>query len=358
MLTKAQALSAALPVLLLVCGTARQGWAQASYPLPNVSSSIVDLPDAPGSQPSVGRVSGTVLDESGSVISNASATLKNINTGEKRAATSDQSGYFHFEAVGEGFFEVTVTAPGFIGWAETGIPIKAGEDYDLPRIALKVASTATDVEVTLTQHDIAEEQVHLEEKQRVLGVIPNYYATYVWNAAPLSLREKFSLAWRSSMDPATFVITGIIAGVQQSQDDFPGYGQGASGYAKRYGAVYADGFIGTMIGSAILPSLLHQDPRYYYKGFGTITSRALYAISTTVITKGDNGRWQPNYSNVAGALAAGGISNLYYPASSRNGASTTIDNAMLGVASGAINALVEEFLLRHLTPGATGQGKP
>ena len=78
--------------------------------------------------------------------------------------------------------------------------------------------------------------------------------------------------------------------------------------------------IDTFIGSAILPSILHQDPRYFYKGTGSITSRALYAISTVVICRGDNGRWQPNYSNVAGNLISAGISNLYYPASNRNGA--------------------------------------
>src|SRR5580698_1183712 len=101
---------------------------------------------------------------------------------------------------------------------------------------------------------------------------------------------------------------------------FRGYGQGAQGYAKRFGASYTDGFVGTFLADAVLPSVLHQDPRYFYRGTGSIRSRALYAMASAVICKGDNGRWQPNYSNVLGNLAAAGISNAYYPASNRNGA--------------------------------------
>ncbi len=132
----------------------------------------------------------------------------------------------------------------------------------------------------------------------------------------------------------------------------------AEGYAKRFGAAYADGFIGTMIGGAILPSVLHQDPRYFYKGTGSIRSRTLYAISTVVICKGDNGRWEPNYSNVLGNLASGGISNLYYPASNR-GVQLTVDNWLIGTASGAIGALFQEFVVKKLSrgvpQGAAGQ---
>ena len=89
-----------------------------------------------------------------------------------------------------------------------------------------------------------------------------------------------------------------------------------------------------MIGGAILPSLFKQDPRYFYKGTGRITSRAMYAIANSVICKGDNGRWQPNYSGILGGIAAGGISNLYYPASDRSGVELTFDNALIGTARG------------------------
>ena len=126
----------------------------------------------------------------------------------------------------------------------------------------------------------------------------------------------------------------MFAAAEQWQNTFPGYGQGAQGYAKRYGAAYADEAISRMIGSAILPSLLHQDPRYFYRGSGSKKSRALYAISAAVICRGDNGRMQPNYSYVAGAFAAGGISNLYHPAGDR-GAGLTIANGFLNVGAHA-----------------------
>ena len=210
----------------------------------------------------------------------------------------------------------------------------------------------TDVNVVLSRHDLAEEQLKVQEKQRILGVFPNFYVSYVWNAVPLTPKQKFKLALRNSIDPATIVLAAGAAGIEQWQNDFSGYGQGSEGYFKRFGASYADGVIGTMIGGAILPSILHQDPRYFYKGTGSIRSRALYAISTVVICKGDNGHWQPNYSSVLGNLATAGISNIYYPSSNRNGAGVTIDNSLIGTATGAIDALLQEFVLRKISKKA------
>ncbi len=115
--------------------------------------------------------------------------------------------------------------------------------------------------------------------------------------------------------------------------------------------MYADDVIGSFIGGAVFPSILHQDPRYFYKGTGSIASRALYAISTVVICRGDNGRWQPNYSNVLGSLAAAGISNLYYPASNRKGAAVTLDNALINTAEGAVGGLLQEFVLKKISRG-------
>jgi hypothetical protein len=325
------------------------------------------LPDAPVMAPqqttspsTAGRstMSGTVLDSNGAVVAGAAVTLENLISGEKRVASSDNSGYFSFSAVAPGQYKLTVSAIGFASWAETGIPMQQGSDLDLPEIILKVASATTDVLVIFSQHDLASEQVRIEEKQRVLGVFPNFYTSYVWKAAPLTTGQKFQLAWRSSIDWESFVASAGIAGVQQAQDDFEGYGQGAEGFAKRFGASYADGFIGTMIGGAALPALLHQDPRYFYKGVGTVRQRALYAIATTVICKGDNGRWQPNYANLGGNLAAGAISNLYYPKGERSGISTTIDNALIGTAAGAAGALIQEFLLKKITPGTAAHNKP
>ena len=233
--------------------------------------------------------------------------------------------------------------------------LHSGEIYIVPQIALAVATNITEVQVGLTQTEVAEEQIKVEEKQRVLGVIPNFYVSYVPNAAPLTSKQKFKLAWKTVVDPFTFVVVGGAAGVEQAQNHFSGYGQGAQGYGKRFGAGYADTVAGTFIGGAILPSLLKQDPRYFYKGTGSMRSRILYAIANSVICKGDNGRWQTNYSNILGSLAAGGISNLYYPAQDRNGAGLTFENAAIGIGATAIANLFQEFVIRKLTPKVPGK---
>jgi len=201
----------------------------------------------------------------------------------------------------------------------------------------------------VTRTEVAEDQVKVQEKQRVLGVVPNFYVSYTPHAVPLTSKLKFKLAWKTLIDPVTFALVGVSAGVQQAQNDFSGYGQGAQGYAKRFGASYADTATSAFIGSAILPSLLKQDPRYFYKGTGSTRSRILYAIANSVICKGDNQRWQPNYSAILGGLAAGGISNLYYPAKDR-GATLVFENTLIGTGTTAVLDLLQEFVVRKLTP--------
>jgi len=215
---------------------------------------------------------------------------------------------------------------------------------------LAVSAARTNVEVSLTQTEVAEEQVKIEEKQRVLGIVPNFYVSYIPDAAPLTSKLKFELAARSVVDPVTLLMVGGAAGVEQAQNHFSGYGQGAEGYGKRFGANYADAVIGTFIGSAILPSILKQDPRYFYKGTGSTSSRFLYAIANAFICKGDNRRWQPNYSNMVGSLAAGAMSNLYYPKQNRNGWGLTFENAAIGLGAGALSNVLQEFVLKKLTP--------
>jgi hypothetical protein len=170
------------------------------------------------------------------------------------------------------------------------------------------------------------------------------------NAPPLTSKQNFNLAWRSSIDPVTFLAVGVFAGIEQADDSFSGYGQGAQGYAKRYGAGFTDSFTSTMIGGAILPAWWKQDPRYFYKGTGTVRSRALYAITMAVLCKGDNGRRQVNYSGIVGGLASGAISNLYYPAGDRDGAGLTFENALIGTGLTAVGNLFQEFVIRRLTP--------
>jgi hypothetical protein len=106
-----------------------------------------------------------------------------------------------------------------------------------------------------------------------------------------------------------------------------------------------------MLGSALFPSLLHQDPRYFYRGHGHVIVRALYALSTVVVCKGDNGRWQPNYSNVGGNLGAAFVSSVYYPPSDQHNVQVTVVNTLIGMGKGSFSVLFQEFLLRHFTHG-------
>jgi len=311
----------------------------------------VSTPQASPDQSTLGSIRGVVEDRDGAVYQGVHITLAETVPAppSTRTTTTDINGRFLFSGVPAGAFKLTVSSEGFATQVVSGT-LRVGESYEASTIVLPFATATTEVNVTASQEEIAEEQMKDEEKQRIFGVIPNFYVVYAPNAAPLTSRQKFHLAWRSSIDPITFLISGGVAGFEQATNGFSGYGQGAQGYAKRYGANFADNFIGTMIGGAILPSLLKQDPRYFYKGTGTTRSRILYAIANSVICKGDNGRWQANYSGILGSLAAGGISNIYYPASNREGASLTFEEALLGIAGGAAQNLFQEFLVRKLTP--------
>jgi hypothetical protein len=197
---------------------------------------------------------------------------------------------------------------------------------------------------------MADMQIKEQEKQRVLGLFPNFYVSYGRDALPLNSRQKFRLAWKTTTDPFTVVGVAALAGVEQATNTFDGYGQGAQGYFKRLGASYADAVTGTFIGSAMLPSLLKQDPRYFYKGTGSTRSRLLYALASPLICKGDNMRWQPNYSNVAGSFASAGISYLYYPRSDRNGAGLVVQNSLIRLGEVAFEGILQEFVIRRLTP--------
>jgi hypothetical protein len=208
---------------------------------------------------------------------------------------------------------------------------------------------AVSVDVTATRVEQAQQQIKEQEQQRLFGVLPNFYVSYLPDAAPLNTRQKFELSWKTRLDPVQFVTVGITAGVQQARGDYSGFGDGAEGYAKRYAAAYATIVTRSLITQVAMPSLFKQDPRYFYKGTGSTASRIGYAISRTVVRKGDNGRWQPNYSGILGSLASGAVSNLYYPEEDRRGAQLTLTNTAIGLAGAAVGHLAQEFLFRRLT---------
>ena len=194
-----------------------------------------------------------------------------------------------------------------------------------------------------SQKEVAEEQLKAQQKQRILGVVPNFNTSYIFNAVPLTAGQKYKLAFNTMMDKAQFGIAGVVALYNQANGDPYEYGGGVLGYMKRYGATYADNFDGTMLGNAFFPSLLHQDPRYFRLGYGTRRHRLLYALATNVICKHDKtGKWEPNYSNVLGNIASGGISEIYAPASER-GVALVFQNAAFVTAEGGIGSTFQEF---------------
>jgi Carboxypeptidase regulatory-like domain len=335
--------------------------AQSQEP-PVAASATSDQPAAPATAASAreslhepqppGSIGGTVVDRTGAFIVGARVTITREDSSPNQEVLSGDDGQFSLANVPPGPFQLTITAPGFATQTFTGT-VRPGETYTVPQITLAIATAVTEVLVVPKRVEVAEDEIKEEEKQRVLGVIPNFYVTYLPNAVPLSPKQKFELAWKTTVDPVNFGITGVIAGVQQAQNEFSGYGQGAQGYAKRYAASYANSVAGTFIGSAILPSLLKQDPRYFYKGTGSKRSRIFYALANSVICKGDNGHWQANYSSILGSLAAGGISNLYYPAKNRDGAELTFENALIGIGASAAANLLQEFVIRKLTPNSS-----
>jgi hypothetical protein len=299
-------------------------------------------------QQSLGRITGKVVDQTGSTIGGVQIRLTREDQSSSQEVFSDADGQFSFVDVAPGAFQLTISLEGFATQVLAGT-VGPGEVHIVAQIVLVVAAQVTKVTVGLTQVELAEVQIKDQEKQRVLGIIPNFYVSYVPNAVALTSKQKFELAWKSSVDPFTFVAVGAVAGAAQAGDQFSGYGQGAQGYAKRYGASYGNVVIGTFLGSAIMPSLLKQDPRYFYRGTGSTRSRILYALASPVICKGDNGRWQGNYSYVLGSFAAAGIANLYYPSSDRNGAGRVIGTALIRLGESALSGVFQELIVRRLT---------
>ncbi len=305
--------------------------------------------DQPPGERLPGSINGTVVDQSAAVVAGARVRLTGKDQSQAQESISGADGQFFFGNIPPGHFQLTITAAGFAAQTSSGV-LHSGESYIVPKVALTVASNTSEVEVTLTRVELAEREIKVEEKQRVLGIVPNFYVSYLPDAVPLTPKQKFEIAWKTVIDPVTLVMVGATAGVEQAQDHFSEYGQGAQGYGKRFGADYADTVSGTFIGGAILPSLLKQDPRYFYKGTGSKRSRLMYAVANSFICKGDNGRWQPNYSNVMGSLAAGGISNFYYPSQDRDGAELTFENAALGLGATAVANVLQEFFIKKITP--------
>lgn len=335
---------ALLPVAMvwLLCAGMAQG--QVLEPAhEGASAHARSLPSAPlGSS-----LSGTVMDMEDDVIPGATVTLEGPE-GKKSATTNEEGGFAFNDLKPGGPYHLKVECRDCIPWTSEAMTLQPGQFVLRNDIRIRLSGGTVSVVVKpKTEVELATRQVHEQEHQRVLGVIPNFYVTYDPHAAPLTAGLKYKLALRTALDPVTVAGALFIGGIDQAAGT-PGYGGGVEGYAKRVGSEYASGFVNVMVGGAVLPALLHQDPRYFYKGTGTRGQRLRHAIGSAFLCRGDNGKTQINYSSMGGDLAAGAVQNLYYPRDDR-GAAPVFEGFAVSTAGHITVDILQEFFLNKLT---------
>jgi hypothetical protein len=286
----------------------------------------------------------------GDLVPGATVVLNDAASGDRREVTADDSAGFKFDSVNSGIpYEVTVQVKGFSTWTSPAIVLEPSQFLILDDIHLKMEGESTSVTVYGSTEEIAVEQVHLAEQQRVLGFIPNFYVNYDGaNAVPLTTKLKFKLAMRVARDPISILGVAFMSGIDQASNR-PDYVQGAKGYGQRFGANAAGAFSDILLGGAVLPSLLHQDPRYFYQGTGTTASRLKHAVSAPFICRGDNGNRQINFSSMGGVMGATALSMAYYPSSNRGSQDLML---AFSVSEGArvLAAIAQEFIIPRFTP--------
>jgi hypothetical protein len=294
-----------------------------------------------------GSIQGKVTDSSGAPILGAVVTVE--GGGGSRTTVTDMEGAFQISLLPAGNFKVKISASGMSDWNAESVAVSAADTKPLLAV-MQVAPTAASVTVGLSPEELAAEQVKRETQQRVAGIIPNYFVAYD-NAAPLSTQQKFTLSFKTLIDPATFAAVGITAGIQQVRNSYWQFGQGAEAYGERFGAAYGTTATNLLFTSVLAASVLHQDPRYFYSGKGTAKQRAWYAVESAFRAKGDDGKWQPPYASVLGTVAAAEISDLYYPGSRTQ--YTLLGRGLMFHFGGLIALnLGEEFFLKKLTSHA------
>ena len=301
-------------------------------------------------------ISGVVLDIRGGIVTGAKVVLTDQRGSPQDTLESGSSGDFTFARIPPGAYFVLINAAGFEPFKSAEIEVAAQQAFELPKILLPVATARSEVTVRTTEA-IAQVQVKAEEKQRILGILPNFYTTFVPDAAPLTTKQKYSLAFHDVFDPFRVAASAAGAGIQQANNNYAGYGQGAAGYGKRFAALYGNGLSGDILSHAVFPALFHQDPRYFYQGTGSFKSRFVHAVSFSVIARSDSGRPMPNYSFVLGDIGSGLLSDLYYPHKNR-GVGLVFTNAAIGIGGRAGGTLLREFVFNHLTTNRPKDRKP
>ena len=306
---------------------------------------------SPQDPEAAGSLAGQVADASGALIPGARVRFRATGKQRDRDTLANEEGSFAVRGVAAGEYTLLVTAPGFTDFRSLPFTLRAGEDRRLDPVTLAIPANHADAYVTLSRREIAGAELHAAEQQRIVG-FPDFYTSFVWNAAPMDARQKLSLGLHATTDRMAFVTAGIVASGEQIKNTFPEFGGGAAGFGKRYGAAYADGFTGKIIGAALLPALFRQDPRYFYMGTnGTVKQRVRHAVLSAFLARGDNGRTELNYSHILGNASAGALSTLYHPAADSAG-KLALDNALLGTLGEAgVNVVRELFLKRFVRGG-------
>jgi hypothetical protein len=289
---------------------------------------------------------GTVADVNGDPIPNAMVVLQGPADNRLTMTTMDD-GSFALHDVTPGIaYQIAVSADGFADW-HSSVSVEPGQPKSLGEITLRILAVYIEITVTDSSKEVAAQQLKAEEHQRVLGFIPNMYVTYEPHPEPLTAKMKFHLAYKGLTHPTFFAFEALSAGAEQA-GHITDYDMGAKGYGQRFGANIAKSVSESLFGNAILPSLLHQDPRYFYRGSGTKESRAWHAVLAPFVCPGDNGKLQPNYSQWGGSLISASLSNAYYPDSNR-GAGPIFRNFGTSMGLHVALGLAQEFLLGKFT---------
>jgi len=330
-----------------------QDLAQASPVLPIAAPTLLltKAASTKTSPPASAVVNGTVTDSTGALIPGARVEIDSLTPQDSRTVQAGNDGTFQLTALKPGVtYVVHVGTEGAAPWTSDPIILQPEQIVTLNNIRLKLGTTDS-ITVVASRSDVATAQVQLETQQRVFGVLPNFYTVYDGaHTVPLTAKLKFQLATRTAFNPVTIAGVAFMAGVKQASRT-PNYQLGAKGYGERFGSTAATGISDIMIGGAVLPSLLHQDPRYFYQGTGSTRSRLLHALSAAVVAHGDNGRSQFNASSIGGDLAASGLQMAYYPQSNRS-VSVVFGQFAVATAERTLNSVLQEFLFPRLTSRA------
>lgn len=223
-------------------------------------------------------------------------------------------------------------------------PASVARAQEVPRTLLEASHPVSPGQAAATEEQgpQAKSQKPEDEHPRLFWILPTYTVVQIKSASPLTANGKLRLFVKSETDPFTFGWVAFEAGIAQANNDLPGYGQGAAGYGKRFGAGLADQTAGSFFGTFLFPCVLHQDPRYYRLGSGPFKRRLGHALIRPVLTHKDSGGRAFNWSGTLANIATSSLSNVYYPEGSR-GVGATFSRVAMSLPLSMIDELINEF---------------